>query len=331
MSRRDIAYCVVGQLAWLVSAAGAAPVAARVVIVSLDGLRPDAISAEVAPTLTRLCQEGACALYATCDLPAATMTNHATMVTGKVADRHGVIFDFEVPGTIRGRTLFHIAQDAGLRSAFFASKDKLRFLAPPAALETIVIEPLTDVLIAAALNQITSDGPDLLFIHLKDPDSTGHREGWMSEPYFAALTRMDGLVDELVGAAEADLTRPTYFIITADHGGSGTTHVWNFEEIRRVPFIVHGPDVAPGTEIQEEIVSPVDVAPTALALLDVEIPAGLSGRARVTRQADSQRLLVPPVGIPCLILFVPLLGVGWASCRYGSQRSRSRFRRNEPG
>lgn len=298
-----------------VSLAHAAADAPRVIIISLDGLRPDAISQEASPTIERLCQQGACSMHAACDLPSATLTNHATMITSKLAKQHGVVVDFELPGTLRTRTIFHVLRDAGLRSAFFASKEKLRYLAPLDALETIVINPQTEPLVDQALTQITTDGPDLFFIHLKDPDSTGHRDGWMTPEYLAALTRMDALVGKLVDAAAADQTRPTYFIVTADHGGGGKTHVLNLEEVRRVPFILYGPDIPPGVEINDEDISPVDVAPTALDLLNIDIPNSFEGRSRVMRVTGVDRLAVPIVGIPCFVFFMPLLGAAWLAFR----------------
>ncbi len=280
----------------------------RVVLVSVDGLRPDAITPEVAPVLTSLMQRGTHASVCYNDLPSVTLPNHATMLTGRVADHHGLLVDFAIPGTIPQPTLFDVAAEAGLRGAFFASKTKLAFLSHPDVEVESLIEPDTDALVMAVVEQITPDGPDVIFVHLRDPDSTGHRSGWMSAGYLAAVTHMDTLIGQVVAALDADASRESYLIVTADHGGVGLNHFLNVEEDRRIPWIIVGPDIAAGRALDKPI-SIVDTAPTVLWLLGADVPAGLDGRVlrEVTDASASEdaALLVPPVGFPCMLFAMP--------------------------
>ena len=89
---------IAGLLMLAVVAAGCAQVApARVVppvpviLVSLDGMRPDYLERGVSPNLNRLAAEGARAVAMRPSYPSLTFPNHYTLVTGLRPDRHGVV------------------------------------------------------------------------------------------------------------------------------------------------------------------------------------------------------------------------------------------------
>ena len=315
-----------GWLCALLSCA-AAWAGPRVVLISVDGLRPDAIRPDNAPVLTGLIERGTHAGTCYNDLPSATLPNHATMLTGLVADTHGLLFNIDLPGTIPQPTVFDIAADAGLRGAFFASKTKLRFLAHADALETTVIKTDTDALTQEVLTRLTPDGPDVIFVHLRDPDSTGHRSGWMSDAYLKAVTRIDGQIGQIVAALDADTSRDSYLIITADHGGTGLNHFLNVEQDRRIPWIIIGPGIPAGRTLETPI-SVVDSTPTVLWLLGLAPPEGLDGRAltelKDTTAMPDSSLAVPPLGFPCMLFAVPPVGLlCWAAGRWRWGGSRA--------
>jgi predicted AlkP superfamily pyrophosphatase or phosphodiesterase len=75
--------------------AGAAP-AGRVVLVAIDGLRPEFLQADggyQAPVLQRLAREGARAGAVESVFPSTTGPAHATILTGVRPARHGIAFD----------------------------------------------------------------------------------------------------------------------------------------------------------------------------------------------------------------------------------------------
>jgi hypothetical protein len=280
----------------------------RVIIISVDGLRPDAITAEHAPRMLALRQAGAVAETAINDLPSATLPNHATMLTGLLGDVHRLVVDFEIPGRIRKATVFDFAHDAGLGCAFFASKTKLRFLAHDAALEIIDIDE-PDAIVGRLAASLTAEGPALFFLHLREPDSTGHAEGWMSDAYLSAVSRMDALVGSVVAAAAGDESHDTYILLTSDHGGEARNHFMNIRENREIPWSVTGPGIQSGRVLRGSI-STADTTPTVLWLLGLNPPDGLSGVARTDLFDDADPPVtdaapIPIVGIPCFILVIP--------------------------
>src|SRR5687767_2616750 len=91
-------------------------VTGNALLVSIDGLRPDAISKFQAPTLMRLMKEGSYTLSARTILPSKTLPSHTSMLTGEPPDRHGVLWNTAVedePGTLEIPTVFSVARQRG--------------------------------------------------------------------------------------------------------------------------------------------------------------------------------------------------------------------------
>lgn len=263
--------------------------ASHVIIISCDGMRPDAIAAlgpEKAPNLHRLITEGASTSNARTDADmTVTLPNHATMITGR-----GVKGDTghnwtgnDIPriGQMLHRnkkaylhSMFCVAHDHGLRTALFASKDKFilydhsyneRNGADDAEGEDDGKDKIDvykfDVETRTLVNEFIATNAEkpfqLAMLHLRDPDTVGHAEGWdltEGSAYLKALIKVDGLIGDILEAVEADeaLNGKTHLIVTADHGGrlSSKTHVKADEPLNyTIPFLVWGPAVSAGTDL----------------------------------------------------------------------------------
>lgn len=256
--------------------------APRVIVISIDGLRPDAISPETTPALAMLRDGGLWAAEAINDLPSVTLPNHTSMLTGLPTSVHGMIANTTVPGFVRFPTILSTARAAGLRAGFFASKTKMRYLAPPSEIDVSKIESNLDLLVDAMIEALQGNSPDVLFLHLREPDSTGHAKGWLSPEYLDAVAWSDGQVARVVetlgdSLTRADAARPTYVLITADHGGVSLNHFENVPENRRIPWILAGPGVIGGRI--DRPVTTLDTAPTVLALLGLTADRPLEGCA----------------------------------------------------
>jgi hypothetical protein len=306
-------FCIL-HCSFCIGAAGAD--VPRLLLISFDGLRPDAIDEQHAPALAAMRAAGTSAAEAINDLPSVTMTNHTTMLTGVAADRHGVVLDFDTPAKLDYPTLFDFAVQAGLRCAFFASKSKFDFFVEPGVCEVTDIDGDQSALVDRLLPLLAPDGPDVIFLHFRDPDSTGHVAGWMSAEYLEAVKRVDDLLARIVAAVDADPSRPTCWILTADHGGDAKNHFLNIPENRLIPWIVVGPDI-PARVTLTQRVSIADTMPTALWLLGLPIPADLDGQPQTALRADTAtgrsytRTASPPITLPCAILLIPGAALVW--------------------
>lgn len=102
--------------------------------------------------------------------------------------------------------------------------------------------------------------------------------------YYHFCRRLDEEVGHILDALEtrADAA-DTLVLFLSDHGDSMTSHrlvtkqVSFYEETTRVPFLVAGPGLAPGS--RSALVSHLDLLPTLCDLTGIEPPAGLWGRS----------------------------------------------------
>ena len=99
----------------------------HVLVVSIDGLRPDAIGRFGATTLQRLAREGAATLEARTIVPAKTLPSHTSMLTGVPPAVHGVTWNADrtgeddAPDSLPVPTVFKVAHDAGFHGGILSN------------------------------------------------------------------------------------------------------------------------------------------------------------------------------------------------------------------
>jgi predicted AlkP superfamily pyrophosphatase or phosphodiesterase len=281
------------------SPARAAGIARHVVLISIDGLRPDALLKATAPTLQGLIPRGSASLEARTILPSSTLPSHASMLTGVSVTRHGLTWNSWKPayGPVRVPTVFEVARACGRSTAMFAGKDKFRHLERPATLDAFEIPAYEALKVAArAASHVLTNKPELMFVHLADVDGAGHRFGWMSPFQMRAVTRCDSAVARILAALDAAGIRDrAAVIVTADHGGHLFTHGSDRPVDMTIPWIAAGAGVREGVTIPRGIVT-FDTAATALALLGVRPPADWDGKPVRAALAAGVMEAIAPAG-----------------------------------
>lgn len=257
----------------------------RVVLVLTDGLRPDAISPGLMPSLDALAREHTQALEARTVRPSSTVAALTSLATGLSPAAHGMI----EPGLRflqRLKDMRPVARElarAGLPSRIVASslpaveRSIVWALATAAGIPHIICAGREAREVARAALDAAQDHPaGVLFVYLNDCDQAGHAHGWMSLPYRRAASE----VDAAVGALSA-LAADSLFIVLADHGGGGVTatdHREPHEINDRIPLVLAGPGVTRRHQLTRRV-SLLDVPPTLLYWLGVDIPESYEGRA----------------------------------------------------
>jgi predicted AlkP superfamily pyrophosphatase or phosphodiesterase len=244
-----------------------------VLLISVDGLRPDALTPAPAPTMIALACQGAHSLRAQTVTPPVTLPSHASMISGVEPDVHGLVWDDWRPGTIGAPTIFGAAHAAGLRTVMVVGKDKLEQLATPGTVDVFVLALDGDDDVAASAVEQMAAGFDLMLVHLPMVDLVGHASGWMSADYLKQVAMTDSAVKRILDAAPAGTT----VIITADHGGKGFGHATEIREDFTIPWMISGPGVRAGQLIADPIVT-VDTAATVMQVLRVQPPPAQIGR-----------------------------------------------------
>jgi arylsulfatase A-like enzyme len=245
---------------------------ARVLILSIDGFMPETIELTPMPNLQALMQEGAYSLVAQTIYPSATLPAHSSMLTGLCPDKHGVNWNDYIPrlGFAKGADIFDLAHAAGLRTVMVVGKEKLRQVTEPESTDVFEFINDRDLVIAARVAELIPQGFGLMFVHFPTPDWMGHEYGWLSPEQYSVLFRADEALLIILNALEtAGMRQDTLIIITADHGGHGTTHGTRRPEDMTIPWIIAGPGVRHG--VLTTNVNTTDTAATAAWALGLPI------------------------------------------------------------
>jgi hypothetical protein len=237
-------------------AAEAAGPIRHVIHISVDGLRPDAVTflgSTNLPNFYRLRREGAFTDNARTDFDyTITLPNHTSQVTGRgVAGAAGHNWTNNTDPTA-GQTLesnrgfyvagaFDVAHDNGLRTGEFASKTKFSLFATSWNASNGALDLTgpnngrnkidvyhnianTATLVNALITNMNFNPFGYAFLHLADPDNVGHSQGWFvtnGSPYCESIKLVDSRLGALFNMIDTNTTLKgsTAIVLTADHGG----------------------------------------------------------------------------------------------------------------
>ena len=279
-----------------------------VLLITLDTTRADRLGAygkEQAGTrnLDALAREGALFEWAFTTVP-ITLPAHASILTGTYPDRHGVHDNgWALPP--EPVTLAEVFRDAGYRTAAFVSAFPLysRFgldrgfevyddqlpaqrSARRSVQQRFAQEVVEDAI--AWLTGIDPEDPFFLWVHFYDPHNSylpppPYTQWYASDLYQGEIAYMDEWIGKLIAKIEeAGLAEDTIIAVVADHGeslgehGERTHAELIYNSTMRVPLILRGAPIEAGGRISDPV-SVVDLLPTLLELVSLEVPEEVQG------------------------------------------------------
>ncbi|HEX8324674.1 MAG TPA: ectonucleotide pyrophosphatase/phosphodiesterase [Tepidisphaeraceae bacterium] len=278
----------------------------RVVIFSVDGMRPDvALRAEM-PTLRRMMRNGCFTFWATTTPAAITLPSHTSMLTGVTIERHGIVGnddDSAAGETIKVPTIFDLARASGLSTAMASGKSKFSMYAKPidhvwqpeprsattrdASGETRKVLKgisVSDERVAdQAIALLQTHRPRLMLVHFAQNDTIGHALGWGSPLQVEGLANTDKQIGRVVETLRAmNLLAETTLILSADHGGSGRTHGKDDNASKFIPWVIVGPGVRRNVDLslyRDRPIRTYDTFATACRVMGLTPPADTDGSA----------------------------------------------------
>ena len=252
----------------------------KVLLISIDGMRPDGLLQCGNPYVKELEKTCAYTYNARSVVPSVTLPCHFSMTHSAIPYRHGILTNTYVPQVRPIAGIFEKIKDAGGESAMFYGWEPLRDIATPGSLKyATYIQSYTDesvdtLLTDAAYDLLSRKKPDFAFLYMVETDEKGgHDNGWMSEAYLKRISIAIDNVKRMVESFGEEYT----IIVMADHGGHDRTHGTELPEDMTIPLFFHGPDFAPGV-IGEEI-SLLEIAPTIAKVLGVAPDRDWEGRS----------------------------------------------------
>jgi len=288
---------VLGFVSWAQADPPPRPVPAihKVLIISVDGLRPDLLLRGNTPVLHAMLPKSCFTFWArTTDL-AITLPSHTSMLTGVAPEKHGITWNSDPPQVIYPKvpTIFQLAKKAGYTTAMVAGKSKFAALALPGSLDQSFVPHETAVkderVCEEALKVLSNGKPDLFFVHFPEPDVMAHQRGWGSREHMEVIARTDRCIGELLAKIDP---ASTVVLITADHGGAGYTHGANDPRSAHIPWIIQGPGIQEGMDLTlyaSRTIRTEDTFVTICFLLGIPLPEGIDGKP-VTQILDDLQL-----------------------------------------
>lgn len=256
-----------------------------VVAITVDGLTSGIVNElgrEQLPAFHRMMRQGASTLNARTAIERTlTMPNHSGVFSGRRVlgtFGHQVTFNNDSAATdihtVAGRyvpSMFDVVHDHGGRVRFFAGKKKFAFFdrswdAQRGAVDTqgvdngrdkidnYVFGNDTKALVDRVVRTLRKRPAKLTYLHIRLPDSAGHRYGWESEEYRTAVRQSSAQVGRILRTiARRDTLRSrAAVVLTSDHGGEGRGHTDSGLPINyTVPFMAWGAGVARGADLYD--------------------------------------------------------------------------------
>ncbi|HSU66711.1 MAG TPA: alkaline phosphatase family protein [Tepidisphaeraceae bacterium] len=272
----------------LLRAEDAKPAAAsRVLVVSIDGCRPDVALRADMPNLRGLMARGSFTFWANTTDVAITLPSHVSMMTGVKPEKHGIHYNDDKAGNTpeypEVPTLFELAKKQGHTTAVAAGKHKFKIFDHDNALDWKFIKEAPDADVASAAAAIIREHkPQVMLVHFPDCDRVGHAIGWGTPQQVAALAKADQALGVVLKALEDEhLTDSTLVIVSADHGGNGLTHGGLDPRSRTIPWIAAGPGVRENYDLTRNkglTVYTYDTFATACNVMGIPLPANCDGK-----------------------------------------------------
>jgi ectonucleotide pyrophosphatase/phosphodiesterase family member 5 len=215
-----------------------------VVLVSIDGFRPDYLKRGNSPTLDGLVDSGASAKGLISAFPSVTFPNHYSMVTGLFPDHHGIVNNVMFDSTVPGQPFSLASRDALANPAWWnegtpiwvtlhrQSKRSSTLFWPGSETPIHGIRPddwlpYTDAMtsfervgkLLSWLDRSEDNRADFATIYFSEVDSYGHRFGPSAPEVGEAVRRVDNAMTQFIeGLERLGIRDTTNLIVVSDHG-----------------------------------------------------------------------------------------------------------------
>lgn len=244
----------------------------KVLLILVDGMRPDSIPLCGDPAFEAFFKSGTYCMEARTVWPSVTLPCHISLFHSVDPQRHGTTTNVYAPQVRPVSGLVEVLAAAKKKSALLYTWHQLRDVCTPGKLEySVYIHQHTDdikvqetEITEAAKKLIRDKAPEFVFLYLGGADAWGHKTGWMSPEYLDLVHHAWLRIQDVLEDLPEDYT----VMVTADHGGHDRIHGERVPEDMLIPVTIHGPAFPKGKQLDR--FSILDFAPTIAKLLGAE-------------------------------------------------------------
>ncbi|MFB6454412.1 LamG-like jellyroll fold domain-containing protein [Chitinophaga sp. Hz27] len=233
----------------------------KILLIGIDGTRWDAVLAANAPTLDSLRTKSVYTLDGLTETPTWSAVGWSAMLTGVWRAKHGVYDNTFTGGNFTTYPSF-------LQRVETASPGRRTVsICHWAPINTYIVNgidaeqnPTTDLAVKnAVVAELSTNNPDVLFMHFDDVDEAGHSYGFSPTvpQYVSAIEEVDGYIHEILTALKS---RSSYasedwlVAVSTDHGGNMAGHGGSSLEERNIFAIWSNSNFVP-QQIKKDTVS----------------------------------------------------------------------------
>jgi predicted AlkP superfamily pyrophosphatase or phosphodiesterase len=214
----------------------------HVILISLDGFRPDYLDRFELPNFSRIIRRGARARALIPVFPSVTFSNHYSLVTGLYPEHHGIVenrffdpgrgasYNFRDPAHVadatwyRGEPIWVTAETQGMVAACFffpGSEAAIKGVRPTFWNKydgSIANETRVDTVLDW-LRLPEDRRPHVITLYFGDMDAASHRGPLDSPAIRSAAETLDAALGRLLDRLETlDVRDRVYVVLTSDHG-----------------------------------------------------------------------------------------------------------------
>ena len=274
----------------------------RVLLVSIDGLRPDAlVNTELGKRLVGM---SSYSLNTRTIYPSLTLPAHMSMFHSVSPATHGITTNNYTPSASLGNGITETLTNAGKTVAMFYDWDKIANLTtvsdtqkltktyipggnPTAGMEQY--EASATALTNACIEHIKTTPTDLTLLYFGLTDEMGEEYKWLSDKYYWSI---DHVLSNLFRVIEV-LSDDYVVIITSDHGGGGkasNAHGSDKDVDMTIPLLLIGKDYECGRAIPFAT-SILDVTPTVADIVGISGEEYWVGESVAKRLSESEAVV----------------------------------------
>ena len=253
----------------------------KVLLILVDGMRPDSLEICNHPLIKKMKETGIYVAEAQTVMQSVTLPCHMSLFHSVPPERHGILTNTYTPQVRPINGLCEQLRLGKKSCGLFYNWGELRDLAKPSSIAyscfvsgRIYTYKIANVKITdEAIKYINNSNPDFIFLYLGDTDEVGHAFGWMTDEYIKSVYESWDCIEKIISSIPDDYT----IIITSDHGGHDRSHGTDLPEDMTIPLFINGKSINPTIELKN--VNIIDIAPTITKLLDVEAADEWEGKS----------------------------------------------------
>jgi uncharacterized membrane protein len=261
----------------------------HVILVVIDGVRPDVLLEANTPNIDTLIAEGSYTWNTWTVTPSITIAAIPSIFTGATPEVHQVT---NWDGEIYAETMVEVFEGAGLPCAIMGQDPILGGYSATYCTGYYSHPNADEHFMTLAINMLAENKPYFMTIYNPMPDKRAHAYGHESPEYRESIENADYHIGRLINKLkEFGVFEQTLIVITTDHGMTGTSHSYGYETDMRIFSIWRGPGIKRGFEMFNMVYvhgtetydnayvahRTIDIAPTITELVGVRAPENAEG------------------------------------------------------